>query len=199
MRARVAWYRPRVPASVVATVVALALSLAHAPTEDTPPGATGRTDRGVDDSTPSAVAWPSNVDPVQSPQADLTPPIEDDAADADAGDDAVAPGYDPVHDSPEGLQAGRRIRGGIALTVVGAAMVIGAIVLGASDPCTASAGNSCQKDARNRAAWVLGVPGAIVLGGGITLLAIGLKKQRTLRAAVTAARTGGGLSLSGRF
>ncbi len=189
------------PASVVATVVALALAFCHAPTEDTPPAATGRTDRGVDDSTPSAVAWPSNVDPVQSPQADLTPPIEDDAGAADTtdDDDIDPPGYDPVRDSPEGLQATRRIGGGIALTVVGAAMVIGSIVLGASDPCTPSAGNSCQRDARNRAAWVMGVPGAVILGGGIALLAIGMKKRRTLAASVMASRTGGGLSLSGRF
>jgi hypothetical protein len=72
-------------------------------------------------------------------------------------------------------------------------------VLGASDPCAPTAGNSCQKDARNRAAWVLGVPGAVILGGGITLLTIGLLKRRKLSAGVTAARTGGGLSLSGRF
>jgi hypothetical protein len=187
--------------SVVATVVAVALALAHAPTEETRPAATSRTDRGVDDSTPSAVAWPSNVDPVQSPEDDGTPPVEGEGEDFAAVDDVAdeGPGYDPVRDSPEGLQASRRVRGGIALTVIGAAMVIGSIVLGASDPCAPTAGNSCQKDARNRAAWVLGVPGALILGGGITLLTIGLLKRRKLSAGVTAARTGGGLSLSGRF
>jgi len=197
-----------VPASAVATSVALALAFARAPVASEEPVGTAPGSRGIDPAVPGDVAWPAERDvaePVGAPTAagpsspaGATGPRAQ--ADDEPVDDATeVPGYDPVRDSPEGLQAHRRISGGIALTVVGTVLTIGAIALGSTDPCRPLAGNSCQVGARNRAAWVIGVPGAAMLGGGITLLTLGILKRQRIVAGLTASRTSGGVVLSGRF
>jgi hypothetical protein len=168
------------------------------PTTAEPTGA-GPGDRGVEDSVPRSVPWPVEGEPADPPTVATPPAGDGDSADAPLDDATDVPGYDPVRDSPEGLQAQRRISGGIALTVAGTVLTVGAIGLGATDPCRPLAGNSCQVGARNRAAWVIGVPGVAILAGGITLLTLGLLKRQRIRAGVVASKTSGGVVLSGRF
>jgi hypothetical protein len=193
-----------VPASGVATCLALVLAqVASTPAVAREPPVE-QTDRRLDPAVPRAIAGPAGV---AVPEPAIGPRGEQPAS-ATSGEDAMAvveveiddaPGYDPMHDSPEGLKAQRRIRGGIALTTMGALLSIGSIVLAATDPCRPLAGNSCQVGARNRAAWVIGAPGVAMLAGGITLLTLGVLGRQRIRAAMTASRQGGGLVLSGRF
>ncbi|GEM_PF-5112734 len=108
-------------------------------------------------------------------------------------------GYDPVRHSPEALRARHLIRaGGIALAV---SLVLGisAIAMAASDPCDAKFGNGCQRDARARAAWTMGVPSLVSLVGGMTLLGIGVDRLRRLKASLHATSGGWGLVVSGKF
>jgi hypothetical protein len=193
------------PVPAVATCLALALAFAPVPVATETPAGPPSSPREVDPAAPDGVAWPADRE-LAEPTAEVSPPavgdeMPDDAVDDDevVDDDSEAPGYDPLRDSPEGLQAHRRIGGGIALTIVGTVLTIGAIALGRTDPCRPLAGNSCQAGARNRAAWVIGVPGAAILGGGITLLTLGLLKRQRILAGISASRTSGGVVLSGRF
>lgn len=140
--------------------------------------------------------------PVEQPSVEA--PTDDEADDEDFSADrreleeAVAD-YDEVRDSPEGQIATRRIRGGIIMTATGGVMVIGAAILGGTDPCRHLAGNSCMASARNRGAMVMGIPGALVLGAGLALLGIGIAARRRIAAGVQADRTSAGLVISGRF
>lgn len=127
--------------------------------------------------------------------------FEDEASDDEAFDDEGDSGapYDPRIDSPEAIEARRYVRGGIVLTSLGFALVVGSIALVASDPCTRAAGNSCQAAARNRGALTMGIPGSLVTVGGLVLLSVGIMQRRRIRATFTANREGGGLLVFGRF
>jgi hypothetical protein len=188
-----------VPASGVATCLALVLAQVASASAIVPEPPVERTDRRVDAAVPRAVAAPADVDVPEPASAPGVPSTVDDETEVAEVDTDDVPGYDPMEDSPEGLQARRRIAGGIALTTVGTLLTIGSIVMATSDPCQPLAGNNCQAGARNRAAWVIGAPGVAMLGAGITLLTLGVLARRRVRAGVTASRQGGGLVLSGRF
>lgn len=121
--------------------------------------------------------------------------------------------YDPLLDSPEWAKAQGWSRAGIVAISTGTALVIGGIAMGLSDPGAPGSGNNNFEDARNRAALLMGVPGALLLGGGAAMLAHGQVQKKKLRAAASVsaapsvARTsvGGsrvrtfGLVVSGRF
>lgn len=157
-------------------------------------------------------------DPVELREPDApvrVPAIDDDVGDEDSPDDgaleddaedfasAVADGPRDWRDEPEGEVATRRIRGGVLLTSGGAVLVIGAIIFGAVDPCKRLTGNGCQKAASRRAALTMGIPGAVILAAGATMLALGLKTRRILQRNVLVGpelgRHGAGLSIVGRF
>jgi hypothetical protein len=195
------WYRPRVSTSAVATCIALALACTGAGAPGTTAGS--GSERALDPAAPRGVEGPADVD---VPEPATTPPVPDaPAGEGDEDDDDTAieiderPGYDPVRDSPAGIQARKRIIGGVALSLAGAALTLGGIALGATDPCRPAAGNSCQVGARNRAAWVLGVPGVAILAGGITLLTLGVLGRRRVVASFAASRRGASLGVMGRF
>jgi hypothetical protein len=128
-------------------------------------------------------------------------PWPEEVVDADEGepDDAPLPDYDPLRDSPQALRARHWVRTGIGTMAAGGALLVGAIIVGASDPCARPAGNSCQVDARNRAALVMGIPAAILLGGGAAMLGIGLTRRQRLAIDLQAGRTTVGITLRGRF
>lgn len=105
--------------------------------------------------------------------------------------------YDPIRDSPEGVVATRWVNTGIGLIATGGALGIGAIILGASDPCTRRAGNSCQAEARNRAALTMGLPALAIVGGGVAALVVGRRQRKALAANVAFGPRG--IVVSGRF
>jgi outer membrane biosynthesis protein TonB len=117
------------------------------------------------------------------------------------GDDEPLPDepYDPTTDRPEALQARHWIRTGAALLVVGGALTITAAVFGGTDPCRRGIGNSCQQAAARRAALAIGIPGALMIAGGATSLAIGIVRRNQLRASVAVGRDSALVGLSGRF
>ncbi|HWB75808.1 MAG TPA: hypothetical protein VG755_12660 [Nannocystaceae bacterium] len=189
---------------------------AYAGPEDAPVGDPLRNDATRESGTsepevvPPVETPPVETPPVDDPTAPTEPPASDDAEDdevvegesfatdresvADAVDD-----YDELRDSPEGQIATRHVRGGIIMTATGGVMIIGAAILGGTDPCRRLAGNSCMTSARNRGALVMGIPGALILGAGLALLGVGIAKRRRIAAGVQADRTSAGLTISGRF
>jgi hypothetical protein len=90
------------------------------------------------------------------------------------------------------------LQAGIASTVAGSALVIAAIVVGASDPCRAAGTGTCRQRVRDRTAIALGIPGALALAGGIAMTVIGAR-QRRVSGGATASRNGAGLWLHARF
>jgi hypothetical protein len=145
------------------------------------------------------------VEPVTAsgvPTVVVSPSRESLRVAAQAGDtdvDLEIEVYDEVRDSPEGRMATRRIRGGIMLLPAGGLLVLGAAILGATDPCRRLAGNSCMATARNRGALTMGLTGALIVGAGATLLGIGLHARRRIAAGVQADRRSAGIVLTGRF
>lgn len=109
------------------------------------------------------------------------------------------PDYDPLRDSPEGLRARALLSGGVIMVVVGTALSAGALAMGTVDPCRRSAGNSCSRAARRRAAITMAVPGLSILAGGAVLLGLGIKKRRDLKATLSMDGHGVGLQIAGRF
>jgi hypothetical protein len=160
---------------------------------------------------PSPDDPPSDVEPTDEPLPEDDDPFgdhsdedpwPDDDAGNDAGDEADTaplPDYDPLRDSPEALRARRWVHTGIGTIAAGGALLVGAIIIGASDPCHRRAGNSCQVDARNRAALVMGIPAALLVGGGAAMLGIGKSRQRRLAVDLQASRTSMGITVRGRF
>ncbi len=175
--------------------------------------------------TPSSVAWsaPSSatVRPYEGPreiEAGAEPPpapepplLLDEGDDEPAGDDddddepddgvIDAEPFD-WRDTPEGENASRKIRGGVILTAGGALLVIGAAILGTMDPCRRLAGNGCQREARTRAALTMGLPGALAVAAGATLLGLGVAQRKRARTSVlvdVVGRHGAGVSIAGRF
>lgn len=107
--------------------------------------------------------------------------------------------YDPVRDHPKMPAARRWLGAGIAATVTGAALVGGAIALSQTAPCEPSAGNNCFADARDRAAVTMGVPGGLLLLGGIAMTTLGAIQRRRIKASVALAPGRYGVALSARF
>ncbi len=125
-------------------------------------------------------------------------PWPDEDSDVDAPGEAL-PDYDPRRDSPEAVRARHWIRTGIATMSAGGALLIGAIAMGASDPCNLAIGNSCQPDARNRASLSMGIPAAVLIAGGAAALGVGLQRRGRITVDAQASRTSVGLGLRGRF
>lgn len=157
---------------------------------------------------PAAVPSPepaSEVAAEPAPTETPEPAAEDEGEWEDEGDDAWSDDeawdddYDPLLDSPEALQAQRRVVGGAVLIGVGALASFGALAMGLSDPCANAAGNSCSETARNRAALTMGLPGVAALATGVVMVTLGVRQRKALRVDATASRSGGGLVLSGRF
>lgn len=185
----------------LAPLISLVLSVALA--APTAPGASPRAYEGSTEApepppvgvevqpsapTPTAVEGPS--EPEDAPIVDDEPVGDDDAY----GDD-----YDPLRDSPEALRASSWVRSGIVFTAVGGVLTIGSILMALTDPASPTAGNGSQDTARVRASAALGVPGGLMLAGGIAMLAVGAVQRRRLYASFSANLRGGGASLLLRF
>ncbi len=110
-----------------------------------------------------------------------------------------APDYDPMRDSPQAVQARHWVRTGIVTLSAGGALLLGAVLMGTSDPCNLAIGNSCQPTARNRAALVMGLPALALIGGGAAALTIGMQRRKALMVDLQAGRGRVGLGLRGRF
>lgn len=127
-------------------------------------------------------------------------PAAEDSTVAEGPDDEVdALPYDPLVDSPEAIRARGWVRSGAIFTVIGGVLTIGGIAMRAAkvntvemqdvcDPRQDPAGNGCQETGRNRAAAALAIPGALLLAGGIAMIAVGKVQQRRLRADLRASR-----------
>lgn len=167
---------------------------------------------------PATAPEPGAIDPAPAPAEPTAEPTNDAADDEDwFGDDAdtepfplddgdaadpssaAAVDYDPRRDSPQALAARHWVRAGIVTMSTGGALLIGAILMRASDPCNLKIGNSCQPQARNRAALTMAVPATALIVGGATALGIGIKRRQRLAVELQASRRGGGLVLRGRF
>jgi hypothetical protein len=144
--------------------------------------------------TPAPAPTPTPV-PEPEPEPAAGPATEPDPLEG-AGD-----GYDPMVDSPEALRARSWRRSGIVATSVGGVLGVVALVFATSDPCARWAGNSCFDDARNRAALAVGLPGAVLLAGGVAMVAVGEVRLRRLRASLSPgpARAGASLAVRVRF
>ena len=184
------------------------------PIGDQPPTDEAPSDAEPTDEIPPADAGTPSDDlaPDQAPTAEEEPAPEDDDPfgdhadeepwpddEGDAEDAEPLPDYDPLRDSPQAIRARHWVHTGIGTMAAGGALLVGAIIMGASDPCTRRAGNSCQVDARNRAALVMGIPAAILVGGGAAMLGIGLSRQRRIAVDLQAGRTTVGIVVRGRF
>jgi hypothetical protein len=138
-----------------------------------------------------------------------TDELDTDAADDELDtDDAPPPPriedtYNPLRDGPEARAAKRLLVGGITAMLVGAALVGGATALGLTDPCHPAAGNNCFTDARNRGALTMGIPGAVLVLGGVVMTAVaGVRKRRlwhNAAAGVVSGRDHIGVVVVGRF
>lgn len=137
-----------------------------------------------------------------TPAAETTPatpanvPVAEGPAEDEPVDDVP---YDPLVDSPEAIRARSWVRSGAVFIAVGGVLAIGGIAMSTANvnslemqnvcmPRQDMAGNGCQEGARNRAAMTLGIPGALLLAGGIAMLAVGKAQQRRLRASLRASR-----------
>ena len=168
---------------------------------------------GLDDEPAGLDDEPAGLDDEPAGLDDEPAGLDDEPAglDDEPGLDGEAPGldiepdlgadpiYDPLRDSPEAMQARRRITGGIILLSAGTVLIVSAIGMAASDPCARLAGNSCSEDSRARAARTIAVPGALMTAGGAALLGVGLHQRKRLRASVYGGPTAFGIHLTGRF
>ncbi|HVI00379.1 MAG TPA: hypothetical protein VM869_16795 [Enhygromyxa sp.] len=131
------------------------------------------------------------------------PPELDEALDGESEDAELDDDYSPLRDSPEAKVARRWLGAGIASMVSGGALVGGAIALGLSDPCDPKVGNSCFTDSRNRAAATMGIPGGVMLLGGVAMTIVGALQKRRLffeyAGSVSASRDHIGVVFVGRF
>lgn len=116
---------------------------------------------------------------------------------SDAGSDNFA--YNPLVDSPEALRAQQWIKSGIALLSIGGILGIGALGMGSTDPCNLSAGNGCQKTARDRAALTMGIPGAMLMAGGVAMLIVGKRQKRRLHLQLQLGQTGASTAVTVQF
>lgn len=122
------------------------------------------------------------------------------AAEAEALEESEpADDYDPLVDSPEALKAKSWVRSGIVFLVVGSVLGVGGLVMSRTDPCSIDAGNGCQESARLRASLALGVPGALLVGSGAAMLAVGKVQARRIAASLHASRSSVGFAMALRF
>lgn len=178
------------------------------------PPATGRDYAGTDVVEVEQAAAVPEAPAVESPAPTTTPvtpeaaasepaepapapePVAEGPADDDASDEVP---YDPLIDSPEAIRARSWVRSGAVFIAVGGVLAIGGIAMATATVNTLDmqnvcmprqdvAGNGCQEGARNRAAMTLGIPGALLLAGGIAMLTVGKRQQRRLRASLRASR-----------
>ena len=76
--------------------------------------------------------------------------------------------------------------------------------MGMTDPCDPDGGNNCFVDARDRAAVTMGVPGGVLLLGGVAMTVVGALQKRRLffdyaTPTVAVGRDHIGLGVVGRF
>jgi hypothetical protein len=148
---------------------------------------------------------PVEIQPVELPEREPEPEPEpeiDEDEDVDVDEQDLEPiddDYDPLRDSAEARDARRWTRSGIAATVVGAALLGGGMAMGLSSACAPTSGNNCFRDAQDRAALTMGVPGGVLLLGGIAMIIVGSVQKRRLRAEFAMTRDRIGFAISGRF
>jgi hypothetical protein len=144
----------------------------------------------------------SDEPPLDSDSDEPPPPELDEQLDSDTNVE-VDDGYNPLRDSPEAKVARRWLSAGIAATVTGGVLVGGAVAFALSDPCDPTIGNNCFVDSRNRAAVTMGVPGGVLLLGGVAMTVVGALQKRRLffdyAGSVTAGRDHIGVVIGGRF
>jgi hypothetical protein len=165
---------------------------ADAPASESPTGAPPQPE--LRESEPPATTEATPPTPAAAEPAE---PVEPEGP-ADEDDDDDVP-YDPLIDSPEAQRARSWVRSGAVFMGIGGVLTIGAIAMSqakvntledqnACDPRRDFAGNGCLEEARNRAAVAMAVPGALLLAGGIAMLAVGKVQQKRLRASLRASR-----------
>ncbi len=161
----------------------------------------------------SAVATPTDP-PAEAPvvPAPVLPPPMTPQAEGPVDDSEIDElPYDPRVDSPEAIRARHWVRSGIIFMAVGGVLAIGAIAMSQARvndpekglmPCNPAgdpAGNGCTHLGRRRATAALGVPGGVLLAGGIAMLTVGKVQQKRLAASLRADRRGFFLGVSLRF
>jgi hypothetical protein len=137
--------------------------------------------------------WPSSR--TRSERDALVSALQDDPA--TVASDLLG---DPVKD--RALAARRAqvwVRAGIIGVVAGSALIAGGLAMRFSDSCAFGAGNNCFTDARNRAAATMGIPGGLMLGGGVAMILVGETQRKRLRVTPTVSRTVVGTSIHLRF
>lgn len=151
---------------------------------------------------PASEAAAAATSEVSAPAAETTTatPASEPVAEGPVEEEPIdAVPYDPLVDSPEAIRARSWVRSGAVFVAVGGVLAIGGIAMSTANvnslamqnvcmPRQDVAGNGCQEGARNRAAMTLGIPGALLLAGGIAMLAVGKAQQRRLRASLRASR-----------
>jgi hypothetical protein len=143
---------------------------------------------------PAAPSEPLDTD--EPPLDTDEPPLD---TDADADLEPIEDDYDVLRDSADARDARRWTRAGIASTLAGAVLIAGGIIMGTSDACDTEIGNNCFRDARDRAALTMGVPGGVMLLGGISMIVVGEQQKKRLRAQLLLSRERVGIGIAGRF
>ena len=161
------------------------------------PRAEAVTPEPVGEATPvTSTSETTTPTPAAEPATPANVPVAEGPAEDEPVDDVP---YDPLVDSPEAIRARSWVRSGAVFIAVGGVLAIGGIAMSTANvnslemqnvcmPRQDVAGNGCQEGARNRAAMTLGIPGALLLAGGIAMLAVGKAQQRRLRASLRASR-----------
>lgn len=203
----------------LATVVVLAVPAAG---NAAPRGYEGPVDVAADpEAVDVATHEPAEPTPPPAPEPVEDGSIEDDSIEDDSiedgsiEDDSIEDGEGSIEDEvdgpavsvdwrdePEGEVASRRIRGGALLLAGGAFVVIGAVILGSTDPCRRLAGNGCQKAARTRGVVTMAVPGSLAMAGGVMLTVIGVRQRARVRASLETPLSGNrtwGMALRAHF
>lgn len=119
--------------------------------------------------------------------------------DEDLDEDVVDDDYNRLIDSSEARTARRWLSAGIGATITGSVLVGGAIAMSQTAPCDPLAGNNCFADARDRGAASMGIPGGVLLAGGIAMTIVGALQRRRLWYGVAVVPTGTGLAITGSF
>jgi hypothetical protein len=162
-------------------------------------------DRLPDVDEPELEPSPAANDPLAvepPPVAEPPAPALDQDLDEDLDQDesaSIDDGYDPTRDSPEARTARRWLGAGIGATITGAVLVGGAIAMSQTPPCKTGVGNNCFADARDRAAVTLGVPGGVLLLGGIAMTVVGALQKRRIKAGLALAPGQFGVVVGGQF
>ncbi|KIG13463.1 hypothetical protein DB30_08029 [Enhygromyxa salina] len=128
---------------------------------------------------------------------DLDEDLDDDLDhDESAG---IDDGYDLLRDSPEAQTARRWLGAGIGATITGAVLLGGGIAMSQTTPCQTGAGNNCFADARERAALTMGIPGGVLMAGGVAMIVVGALQKRRIKASFALGPGELGVVVGGRF